>query len=313
MNDPLVSVVLPTYNLARHVGEAIESVLAQTYSRYELLVVDDGSTDNTKEVVGKYLSDRRVTYIHKENGGCSSAYNRGLSEARGGYIAFLEHDDMWMPEKLQLQVQVLEDNPEFGMVHSDVSVINEQGVITRKSGNRERQSHNGMVFEEFFMSDVVIAPLSTVLVRTECLAKTGKFDEELPWDDYGFLLRLAWRYPIYFIPQSLIKYRLTPGSLSHKHADQRVACYEETIRRFAAAHTDLFEKHKELLKTKWLQFHRYSGSVLFQNGFFSLSHSHFRKALRSDPATWLMYLLTFAPEGMLVRLQKVKRTFRTRR
>ena len=122
---PTVSVVIPTYNRALMVKEAIQSVLDQTYSDFEIIVVDDGSTDDTREVVTAFAD--KVRYVFQENSGRSNARNRAIHMARGRYIAFLDSDDLYMPHKLDMQVACMEKVPEFGMVYSTAVCIDEQG------------------------------------------------------------------------------------------------------------------------------------------------------------------------------------------
>ena len=114
---PLVSVVIPVYNGTNFLKEAIESVFAQTFTDYEILVVDDGSTDGTWDLIQSY--GPRVRGLHKENGGVASALNLGIREMRGTYFAWLSHDDLWLPEKLARQVELLKSNPQFRACYTD--------------------------------------------------------------------------------------------------------------------------------------------------------------------------------------------------
>ena len=112
--EPLVSVIIPTYNSSQYIKEAIDSVLAQTYKNFEIIVIDDGSTDNTKEVLAPYLSV--IKYIYKNNGGPASARNRGIKEANGEFVAFLDADDVWKPDRLARGVDILDQRPEVGLI-----------------------------------------------------------------------------------------------------------------------------------------------------------------------------------------------------
>src|SRR3990170_2838516 len=117
---PKVSVIIPTYNREKYIVETLQSVFAQTFTDYEVIVIDDGSTDNTADVLRPYLD--RIVYIRKPNGGQGSARNVGIKVAKGEYIAFLDSDDLWMPEKLELQVKYLDNNKDAGLVFTDYLV-----------------------------------------------------------------------------------------------------------------------------------------------------------------------------------------------
>ena len=125
---PRVSVIIPTYNRAGYLCESIESVLTQTYTDYEIIVVDDGSTDDTEEVLQLWIADGTIHYVWQENRGESAARNHGIELAIGEYIAFLDSDDLFMPTKLEEQVAYLDNHPEVGMAHSCYSKFGEAGA-----------------------------------------------------------------------------------------------------------------------------------------------------------------------------------------
>jgi glycosyltransferase involved in cell wall biosynthesis len=124
-----VSVVLTCYNGARWISEAIESILAQTYEDFELVIIDDGSTDNSKEMVALHLSDERVRYTYQENRGFSAAVNRGIKESSGSLIGFIGQDDLWMPNKLELQVKYLSEHKDVDLIHSNYCSIDSEECI----------------------------------------------------------------------------------------------------------------------------------------------------------------------------------------
>ena len=182
---PSVSVIIPTYQLAHLVGQTIDSVLAQTYTDYEIIVVNDGSTDNTKEVLASYGD--RITVIHQENQGAAAARNAGIMATRGKYIAFLDHDDLWLPNKLEKQIAYLESNPKIGLVYSDTFFFNEEGVYPytfAQANNIPPVQHCWTLFVRNS-----IMSCSVVVVRRECLDEVGLFDATtVPCDDYDMWL-----------------------------------------------------------------------------------------------------------------------------
>jgi len=185
MADVIVSVIVPAYNQGHYVGEAIQSVLDQTYQDFEIIVVDDGSTDKTAEVT-KSFSDPRVHYIYQENRGLSGARNTGIRHSAGIYLTFLDSDDLFLPEKLELLVACLGDNSEIGLVAGQAIPINETGQPV------------GRIFDVPLPEDtsqlLLGNPLhvGSVMVRREWQVKAGFFDESLrSYEDWDMWLRLA--------------------------------------------------------------------------------------------------------------------------
>jgi glycosyltransferase involved in cell wall biosynthesis len=170
---PTVSVVIPTYNRALMLKEAIQSVLDQTYSDYEIIVVDDGSTDNTREVVNGF-SDKRIIYVFQENRGRSNARNRGISLAQGRYVAFLDADDLFLPTKLEKQVFFMENNPGIVFSHTSYIRVNVKGehIEEVKSG-----TFSGKVYPEIIRGCSIATP--TVMIDREVLDKNLRFNETL--------------------------------------------------------------------------------------------------------------------------------------
>jgi glycosyltransferase involved in cell wall biosynthesis len=195
---PKVSVIIPTYNRAPIVGEAIDSVLSQCYDDCELIVVDDGSTDGTEELVSSYLP--RLTYLYQGHRGVSAARNRGIASARGEYLSFLDSDDLWLKEKLSLQMRFMESHPECRICYTDEIWIR-KGV--RVNPMKKHRKYSGMIFEQC-LPLCIVSPSSVLIART-LLDEVGIFDETLEvCEDYDLWLRIAARYPIHFIETPLI-------------------------------------------------------------------------------------------------------------
>lgn len=192
---PKVSVIIPTYNYARYLPDAIESVLSQTFSDYEIVVVDDGSTDNTVEVLQPYMG--KIKYIYKENGGLSSARNVGIQNSICEYLVFLDSDDMLMPDKLRIQTAILDDNPEVGFVYSDEYIMHGEDKDNMYRAREGRQLPSGNIFKEFFLNSFIA--VMTVMVRRSCLDQVGLFDEGLPCnEDDDLWLRILAKWPATF-------------------------------------------------------------------------------------------------------------------
>lgn len=186
--QPLVSVVIPAYNAARFINVAVDSVLAQTWQHREVLVVDDGSTDNTTVVLRDYGDTIRV--ISKPNGGLSSARNRGIQEARGEYVAFLDADDHWLPEKLACQVGVMEGNPQVGFCSTAAQVVTPNGAHINTWPCPVIQ--DSLLETLFLQNGAIPGSGSGVIVRRNLFDKVGTFDEDLrSLEDIDQWMRLA--------------------------------------------------------------------------------------------------------------------------
>ncbi|MBL7129821.1 MAG: glycosyltransferase [Candidatus Omnitrophica bacterium] len=205
---PKVSVVIPAYNCERFISTAIESVLNQSYKDYEIIIVDDGSTDKTAEVIKQYSEN--IIYIYQSNGGPSKARNTGVFNARGQYIAFLDQDDAWLPDKLKMQVSLLEENKDVRLAYTDTYILDDKSFANHNAQNKRsfqiRCPHRGEVLQDLFLDNFIST--SSVMVYKECFKKVGMFDLFLPpIADYDRWLRIAALYKVDYIDKPLVKFR----------------------------------------------------------------------------------------------------------
>lgn len=211
MTTPLVSVLLSVYNGSLYVKEAVDSVLRQTYGNLELIVIDDGSTDNTAEIVAG-SRDPRVRLVRQENRGVSASVNRGVALGRGRYIARQDHDDMWHPERLARQLSYLQANPGCMMVGTWAEIWNEAGPTGRMLAH---PAESALLKLELLFNNPFVQ--SSVLIDREALEDVGGYSEDpkrQPPEDYELWSRLARRYEIGNIQQPLVVYREVAGSQS---------------------------------------------------------------------------------------------------
>ncbi len=203
MSMKTVSVVIPTYNYARFLPQAIDSALVQTHPPLEVIVVDDGSTDETPRVLAGYGD--RIRVIRQANGGAGAARNTGIAAARGEYIAFLDADDVWLPRKLELQMARFEADPELGLVHCGAEVVDDQSRLTGFMIN----GLEGWVAADLLRLDrEVMGPGSNIVVPRRVAEEMGGFDERLPpSEDWDFSYRIAARYRVGYVAEPLIRYR----------------------------------------------------------------------------------------------------------
>lgn len=231
MNIPSVSVVIPAYNSAAPLREAVESVFGQTYQDFEILVVDDGSTDDTESVARSF--GNRIVYLKQENRGAGAARNHGIRKAQGRYVAFLDSDDLWCPSKLAEQIPLLDRDPEIGLVYSDWAVRSQDREVN-PSYLKDLSPASGYVFEALVQSGFILT--SGTVVRRSCLEEVGYFDEGLSvGEDLDLWLRICYRWKVGFVNKPLLTKRNRNGNLSsdlEKTAVERIVLFRKTLRTF---------------------------------------------------------------------------------
>jgi glycosyltransferase involved in cell wall biosynthesis len=219
MTSPLVSVVIAAYNAARYLPETLESALAQTHAHREIIVIDDGSTDETAARVASYRS--RVTYIRRAHGGLAAARNAGLRMVRGDYIALLDADDLWKPEKLEVQLDVARRHPESGLiacdgVQFDGEAVLDSHLLGRALARALDASPGGEItghFHRAFLEGSTIACPAQTLIPRRVMEELGPFVDSGA-QDYDYYLRISQRFPLSLHGHSLVRWRYRPDSLS---------------------------------------------------------------------------------------------------
>lgn len=198
---PTVSVIIPVYNRETFIAEAIQSVLSQTFTDLELIIIDDGSTDNTAQIV-QAVDDPRLRYIPQENRGVSAARNHGISLAQGDYIAFLDSDDSYLPTKLERQIALFQADSTLGMVYTEALIVNQLTGAT----NTLDYTPSGHIYREILFRDSPLR-LSTVMVSREAIQQVGGFDESMRIaEDTDFIIRVTKAYPVGVVTDPLTHY-----------------------------------------------------------------------------------------------------------
>lgn len=198
MKNDFISVVIPTYNRVTFLKDAIDSVLAQTFLDFELIVVDDGSTDDTPKLLSSY--NNKVRVITQTNQGPSAARNRGIETAKGEWIAFLDSDDVWKPDKLKKQVQFITDNPDTKICQTEEVWIRSGKRVNPK---KKHEMHSGWIYEKC-LPLCIVSP-SSVMIHQDVFERIGLFDETmLACEDYDLWLRLTPHYPVFLVREQLI-------------------------------------------------------------------------------------------------------------
>lgn len=208
--SPRVSVITPTYNRADFIGQAVQSVLVQDYTDFELLIVDDGSTDNTEAILQPFLKDSRIHYSKQANQGQSLARNNALAQARGEFICFLDSDNAWVPGKLSMQIAYLDSNPNVDVVYGDNIFINEAGEETSRE-NMTR--HSGFIAYPMLKDNCVA--MNTTMARRRCFDEMGGMSgTRRVADDYDLWLRFSARFRFHYMAEYLAYYRVMEQQIS---------------------------------------------------------------------------------------------------
>lgn len=209
-NGPVISVITPTYNRADFLPEAVRSVLDQTFKDFELLIVDDGSTDNTPEVLEPFLKDGRVLYEFQQNQGQSAARNRALAKARGQFICFLDSDNAWLPNKLEHQLEAFDQHPEVDIVYGDIVTIDEEG---RELSRKNMRRYSGHIASHMLKDNFV--SMNTTMARRYCFDEMGGMSgKRRVADDYDLWLRFSAKYRFLYLPEVFAKYRVMADQIS---------------------------------------------------------------------------------------------------
>ena len=307
---PTVSVVIPTYNTANLLPDAVESVLTQTYRDFELIVVDDGSTDETPEVMGGYTDD--VRYIRKENGGSASARNRGIREATGQYVALLDADDLWLPEKLECQMEQFEAQRDLAWSYTDWIHVDAETGAPMYHGSQVMSYRGGDVLRPLLVR--LFIPPSTEVIRRDVFEEVGTYDEsELHRisEDWEFSLQVAERYPVGYVDQPLVKRRHHSGkkttTMDLEHAfESRRSIIEKTVRRNPDRLADIHDSALANLCTR-------IGSKWLNREERARARELLVTAIQHDPRFWRAWMYgvaAFLPRPILRVLGRVRAVFR---
>lgn len=307
-SNPLVSAIIPTYNDAEYLCEAIESVLDQTYENVELIVVDDGSTIDPKAMIQKYMD--RISYVRKQNGGVGSARNVGIQSSKGEFLAFLDSDDIWMPQKLEMQVRRFQEDSEPGVVFTDQCTFDETGIKSR-SKTEMCQVFEGNVFEKLFSCNFV--GISTVMIRRRCVERVGVFDQTgdiSTIEDINYFIRLARHFLFGYVDEVLVKYRL--------HGDNMSTDFEKMYRqdfinfeKLAVQFHDLNLKKARYFKKGKSAYHFDFGLCYFQRNMRKKAREQFFQAIMAYPGStlpWFYFLASIFPVLAIQLIRKIKGT-----
>jgi hypothetical protein len=341
----LVSVIVPCYNRADIVGETIDSILAQTYANLEIIIIDDGSTDNTRHVVGRY-SDSRVRYFYKANGGLSAARNSGLDQAKGEFIAFLDSDYLWYSWKLDAQIRIFSSYPDVGLIWSDMSTFAESGaaVLSPRHLREYYSAYASIALESrhppagvlsdlldsapqewarcpFYIADVfpymfsgnLVHP-STAIVRRARLSKSGPFQPEVTGpgaEDYHFYFRICSMGPVGFMDVPTTLYRIHPSQLSTCNTLKEARGNLSVIRYWIDRQPETLPSG--VIRRSLSNSHAWLGAEELNAGNTQVAVRHLLKSLTLNVAqfsTIRLLLIAILPRPVAYLMRSLKRTLR---
>jgi glycosyltransferase involved in cell wall biosynthesis len=304
---PTVSVVIAAYNAAAWIGQTLDSVLAQTYRDFEVIVVDDGSTDETAALVATYGPP--VRHVRKPNAGTAAARNTGVREASGRYVAFLDHDDLWEPCKLEAQMRLFGGDPTLAWVYADAIYFDsDTGRVLHRASDLA-PLREGEVLADLLMANFI--PFASAVVKRDVLLDAGGFNEAEAYkhiDDWDLWLRIAPRHPVRYVAEPLVRYRVHATQATQQmNLDRalrnRIALLESVV-------TGHDEKLGRLRDRAMARVYVAVGRQRLNREERAEARQLFRKALRLYPRDWHTWVFLGAahlPRPLLQRLGGVRR------
>ncbi len=314
VRSPLVTVIIATYNRKHFVCEAIDSVLNQTYPNIELIVIDDGSTDGTGDLLrDKY--GQRMRYVFQPNQGRSEARNHGIRLATGEYIAFLDSDDLWEPDKLARQIAFMQANPQYGLTHTFTCIIDSNGQPAPTDTRIRLNYHRSGVrsgYSYVAMARKCVMFLSTVIVRASLVSKIGCLDRSIPaFEDWDWYLRAALVTEIGVLTEPLTRYRLHDSNSTHPE-------FLEGERKTSQKHLELCAALPHPLRHRaQAHFYMHLVKAAYKEEEMTECARFLRKAAQINP--WVLIYPDYiryaaaalGPHGLITRLRQLKRSLQS--
>jgi glycosyltransferase involved in cell wall biosynthesis len=310
-NRPLVSIVIPYYDGKTYIGEAVRSVIKQSYGNWELIIVDDGSQEDPEKYLSVYLEDDRINLTrHEHNRGIAASRNTGIRRATGSFLAFLDQDDTWLPRKLASQIAAFErGSGQLGMVCTGMYFTNSMGRIFAQFTGYDDTDHRAMVRRMFL--DLVNSG-SIMMIRRALPEEMGLFDEGYAaWDDLDFWMRVAEKYRITYIRQALVMKRIHPGNTSHQNVAKLLPDGNRALEAASRIHPFL-HKAEHIAKANMLR--RYGSDLLF-NHHVKEGRACLRRSILMSGRSWKTYgllLVSLLGDRRAVQLNRIGTCIRNR-
>lgn len=283
---PLVSVIIPTWNRVEYLFEALNSVFQQSYPHIEIIVVDDGSTDDTKARLEPLINKGKIRYFYQENQGQSAARNLAISKMKGAYACFLDSDDHWFPHKVEAQVELMKTDSNIAICYGDMNLIDSKGHFV----SHWRMPHySGYVMKQLLLNNFISMP--TVMIKADALVEQGGFDEQIRFaPDYDLWLRISPSCQIIYLDSILAEYRVMDEQLSSDKA-ARMSSNKKVMQSFIEQHKE--ELPPAFIRHVWNTFYCRWTRVFALKGEFNKSLLLFLKAFYYKPfalQTWRAFV-----------------------
>ncbi len=309
-----ISVIIPAYNAEKYIRAAIQSVLDQTHPVHEIIIVDDGSTDGTRQAVEELQKTGgadapAIRYIYQQNQGPAVARNTGITAATGGYIAFLDSDDTWLPRKAEKQVDAFKQDPVTGLVCTGRVRIEEQTLKREVNCLGDKLTGNG--YKDLWEKGNFITT-SSVIAKKECFEHTGLFDvskDVLGSEDMDMWYRIAERYKVTYINEPLVQYLARRSGFNRSNIERAYASAAAVIQKHQHVLAKYYPNDKDILRRKWSNFYWNFGLTLLDCRDPKGAHIQFKKNLGYSPFSLravAYYLLTLLNPDLVLQLKKLK-------
>ena len=294
---PKVSVIITTYNRAVLLDRAINSVFNQTYKDYELVIVDDGSTDHTQDIIKRY--DGRLKYIYQKNAGLPQARNMGIRNTHGKYICFLDDDDYWTSQKLEIQVKILDENNHIGIVYGKMPVVNDYGQQTGIMPDYE----SGNNFNDLIIKGGMYPP-SSVMTRRECFDKSGLFDDIVPVEDFDMWLRIVRYYDAFEVKEPVLGYYFRERDRQQRNKIKMYSAQVRLYRKILVSYDDI---PRRIVEKKLARFLYLLAQAYEERGKYALALTSYRDAIAFYPFVGRFFF--WEKDGLVKKILKSFRPF----
>ncbi len=308
-----VSVIIPTFNCAAYLAQTINSVLNQTYGNYELIIVDDGSKDDTRQLIDSLMKKNsgKIRYLYQDNQGVSVARNRGMAEAQGEFIAFLDSDDWWAPQKLAKQMSMFQSDRSLDIIFTNAHIFKNGKVQGTYVRDTDKNQMGEDIYYHLLLRNFVV--FSSIAVKRSAAEEVGPFEKGMiSAQDTDWLLRVVRSHKTGYIDECLVTYQVRSDSLS-RFMSIRFQNYLDILKKNIARYPEISDKLGQKLTNRFAQRYFYLGYVHFDTNDLLAARREFINSMKYNPFSYvqkyLYFALTFLPVSCIEKIRHMKRRF----